>query len=1203
MEPRHLLTTFVVDSLEDNTNADGMVTLREAIQAAEMDLAVGDAVAGSGADTITFAPGLQGTINLSTVGDSSSGDSAFSISTQITIDGSNGGTGITLDAGGNKRHFLVTGAGNLTLDTLTLERGSAESGGAINNAGTLSISSSTLFNNTAGVTFSGIGGAINNDGGSIVVDNSTFSGNTAVTQPGNVGAGAGGAIYNSNGDFRATSTTFTGNTASRGGALFTSVFGQVRTVSLENSILANSSGDDLENFGGTVDARYSLIESGLGPGASGVNGVNVGNIFGLDPGLEFLGNTGGPTQTHRLAPNSPAVNAGDPAAASGVGGIPNFDQRGNGFGRVVEGRIDMGATELQGPKLVSLTRQNPTAQFTAADTLTFRAEFDSEVVNVDATDFTVAGGSTTIVSGVLMLSESMYDITVSGGDLAGFNGTVGLDVASGTDIDDLNGFSLLPVEPPTDETYGLANQSTVTVSTLADGIDGDFSAGQLSLREAVAFANTLPTVTTINFDGGLNGGTITLGSQLVLTDSVTIAGPGADQLTISGGEATRLFFLASGRTATIDDLTLADGNAVGEQGGVITFVGSTVNFNRVLMTGNTSLNGGNTIEAAFGILNITDSALVNNRGVLAAIRSQDNQLTITNTTISNNASAGIRAISAFAAPDSLTLENVTIADNSGTGVALVTVGGALPMMIYSNTIVANNGGDGSFSVAGGQSPSVPITSQGYNLLSDTPSGDAAHAAALGDLRNTDPLLGPLQDNGGPTPTHALLPGSPAIDAGNSTLTTDQRGLTRSADLDSVANAAGGNGSDIGAFEVQAEPSSLTVTTTADVVDNTDMLTSLREAIMFANSTPGADTIGFDAGVFTGGAASVIRLSGTELSITESLVIDGLTGTDVLVTADSAGDDTLVAGTFITDAIANTNTADNSRVLNFTGSAGDLTLRGLTVTGGGVAGGGGGIRFGGSVFSGTLLIDQSTVSGNRTTGDGAYGGGIYTSSGAVTLTSSTVSGNRTTGNFSDGGGVFTRTGAVSLTSSSVSGNRTAGDVAYGGGIYTSSGAVTLTGSTVSGNQSSGLGGGFQTLTGAVTLTSSTVSGNQSGGSGGGIYTFDSPVLIQSSTITGNQALGVGGGIGLLADNFDDDERLTILNSIVAGNSDNGTAPDFLAPGDPANDLTVGFSLIGDNTGTTLAEAQTADAAGNLIGSPTGGGLIDPLLGPLADNGGP
>ena len=70
--------------------------------------------------------------------------------------------------------------------------------------------------------------------------------------------------------------------------------------------------------------------------------------------------------------------------------------------------------------------------------------------------------------------------------------------------------------------------------------------------------------------------------------------------------------------------------------------------------------------------------------------------------------------------------------------------------------------------------------------------------------------------------------------------------------------------------------------------------------------------------------------------------------------------------------------------------------------------------------------------------------------------------------------------------------------------------------------------------------------------------------------------------------------------MAGNSSEGYARDVWP--DPDGVLTVSHSLIGDNTGSSLAEAQSRDANGNLIGSADGGGIIDPLLGPLADNGG-
>src|SRR5207247_6061857 len=77
-----------------------------------------------------------------------------------------------------------------------------------------------------------------------------------------------------------------------------------------------------------------------------------------------------------------------------------------------------------------------------------------------------------------------------------------------------------------------------------------------------------------------------------------------------------------------------------------------------------------------------------------------------------------------------------------------------------------------------------VTSLGYNLSSDAAGGDGTTGPggllnATGDIRNTDPMLGPLQDNGGPTSTHALMAGSPAINAGDPNFTPppsfDQRG--------------------------------------------------------------------------------------------------------------------------------------------------------------------------------------------------------------------------------------------------------------------------------------------------------------------------------------------------------------------------------------------------------------------------------------------
>jgi predicted outer membrane repeat protein len=96
-----------------------------------------------------------------------------------------------------------------------------------------------------------------------------------------------------------------------------------------------------------------------------------------------------------------------------------------------------------------------------------------------------------------------------------------------------------------------------------------------------------------------------------------------------------------------------------------------------------------------------------------------------------------------------------------------------------------------------------VTSLGYNLSSDDGSG---YLTGSGDQINTDPLLGPLQDNGGPTPTHALLSGSPAIDAGDPSFTPppfyDQRGPG----FERVVNGR----IDVGSFEVQGPLGTVTL---------------------------------------------------------------------------------------------------------------------------------------------------------------------------------------------------------------------------------------------------------------------------------------------------------------------------------------------------------------------------------------------------------
>jgi hypothetical protein len=140
------------------------------------------------------------------------------------------------------------------------------------------------------------------------------------------------------------------------------------------------------------------------------------------------------------------------------------------------------------------------------------------------------------------------------------------------------------------------------------------------------------------------------------------------------------------------------------------------------------------------------------------------------------------------------LTNCTIAFNSAD-----LGGGFYSTISAANTIFAGN------TAANGPDGNGTINSQDYNLVQNT-NGITFAGAIAHNIVGQNPLLGPLQDNGGPTLTLALLPGSPAIDQGKYFgIPSDQRGFVRTYNLPSIADAAGGNGTDIGAFEFLPNP--------------------------------------------------------------------------------------------------------------------------------------------------------------------------------------------------------------------------------------------------------------------------------------------------------------------------------------------------------------------------------------------------------------
>jgi hypothetical protein len=173
------------------------------------------------------------------------------------------------------------------------------------------------------------------------------------------GSGGGISISVMGGRTTLSHSTVTQNFAAQlGGGVFATANGPVQiTHTIVAYNIGPSSNPDLRVATGTLDLSFSLIGnsngSGLTPAPVGSPDVN-GNLIGgtttstrIDPKLGPLADIGGPTMTHALLSGSPAINAGDPAAMAGVGGVPFNDQRGNPFTRVYGGRIDIGAFEVQ----------------------------------------------------------------------------------------------------------------------------------------------------------------------------------------------------------------------------------------------------------------------------------------------------------------------------------------------------------------------------------------------------------------------------------------------------------------------------------------------------------------------------------------------------------------------------------------------------------------------------------------------------------------------------------------------------------------------------------------------------------------------------------------------------------------------------------------------------------------------------------------
>ncbi|MCH8301462.1 MAG: hypothetical protein IH912_01810, partial [Proteobacteria bacterium] len=300
-----------------------------------------------------------------------------------------------------------------------------------------------------------------------------------------------------------------------------------------------------------------------------------------------------------------------------------------------------------------------------------------------------------------------------------------------------------------DWTPGICPSGNVTTTT--DSTDNS------SLRACIIWSNANSGTDTITVPAGTytltiagTGEDAAATGDLDITDDVIINGNAAAATIIDGNSLDRVFDIL-GASVTMTNLTIQGGNVTADGAGILLDATASLTMTHATVSGNTTTASGGGISTVEGSVDLTNVTISGNTADRGGGMDCSGPCTLTNVTVTNNT-----------------------APTNGDGVRQRTGFGSIT---FVNSIVANNNSPGAPECDGN---TALLFSSGYNIGSDT----SCDFTSTGDQENTDPLLGTLQDNGGPTFTHALLAGSPAEDTGDSSVCvgpdndTDQRGSAR-----------------------------------------------------------------------------------------------------------------------------------------------------------------------------------------------------------------------------------------------------------------------------------------------------------------------------------------------------------------------------------------------------------------------------------------
>ena len=958
----------------------------------------------------------------------------INISADITINGDTNGDGIA--------DVSIDGGGNHISGTFY--------------AGLFDVSANTDFR-LHGLTLSNFSST---EGAALIIAETASAdiSNSNIIQ--NSVSGSGGAI-SALGAVTIANSYFADNTA-------TVVGGAVRT--LQDATIVNTT-----FFGNGADSGGAIF---VNAGSLELSNATITGNAASNSGGGVLGNQLTPHQIN--VSNSIILGNRDVNAVDDVGG--NLVSSGNNiFGSGVFGSV-------AGDQLVGVAGL-PTVFKDVGPVSTYGLTFDaglvSRTVGISPVIAIVAGG---------IAEDAGDNVDVPSESDLGFDVDLDGTVETGALERDAGGFLRIvggSVDIGAFESY----DNTWVVDSTGDSVDGDFSAGNLTLREAIQYALdgdlitfdasifTADTDERTNTTINITGGTIVIDRSRALTIDGDTNGDGIADVTLdgSGNRALRMMYLASNSDLDMQSLTIANAYAA-SSGSVIASRGD-LNVLNSTFTNNSSTVYAGAIRVYAGTLDVANSTFDGNTaGRGGAIRSTGDTQIFNSTFTGNHAnspspSAGGGAIEAN--DGALTIFNSTITGNTAqqTGGGVKASGGTLAI---SNSVILGNvaANDGSGLTTSDVQSTVGGTSNGGNVFGTggsnvTTAGDITNATAGGTFQQTTSGLvggisvtgGRLGNNGGATDTVMLRSDGPAIDQGTSAdvpseatlgIDVDQDGTLSGADVDIDQRGADrivGGSVDAGAVEVDA--SLVIVTTTEDTRDG-DLSAgdiSWREALDIVSD---GGRITFDPTVFTVDDNPLVN---TVIAVTQSGEAGALANVhiDGDINADGIADVTFqrTAGTDDWLAISN--------------GSGQITIEGVTVRDFNNSNSGGAIQARDDLF----ILNSNFINNSS----GNFGGALRLYEGTHVIANSYFGGNNANAN----GGAIRTTTATTILNTTMTGNYTKSAPADGGAVAIAlSSTTSIINSTITGNFAARDGGGVQRTGGTLTIANSIIAGNRAGG---------------------------------------------------------------------------------------------------------------------------